>query len=240
MPQYKRPPIVEAVIEIRLEQPLSRDEVDKLLTRFKPDYPFSGPHPLYEVALDVAERRADFQEEIRYKLASPDQADVLLVATTHISCARLAPCIGWDALRARAERDWATWKRVVGYRKIQRVGVRYINRIDIPVATGETVKIETYLRVYPETGGMRTLTGYAMQLSGPLGEDNCGLVVNSSLVPSPLVDHVSVTLDIDVSREGDVPQRDDEMWALIDRIRIYKNHVFEASVTDKARELFNV
>jgi uncharacterized protein (TIGR04255 family) len=46
-------------------------------------------------------------------------------------------------------------------------------------------------------------------------------------------------LDIDVSRAGDPPQKDDEIWALIDRIRVHKNHIFEESVTDKARELFN-
>jgi uncharacterized protein (TIGR04255 family) len=58
-------------------------------------------------------------------------------------------------------------------------------------------------------------------------------------VPPPLVDHASVILDIDVSRAGDPPQKDDEIWALIDRIRVHNNQVFEESVTDKARELFN-
>ncbi len=240
MPQYKRPPIVEAVIEIRFEPPLSRDEVDKLLARFKPDYPFSDSYASIGVAVDVAGRRADFQEESSgYKLASADRADVLLVTMAHISCSRLAPYLGWDALRARAHGHWATWKRVIGYRRIRRIGVRYINQIDIPAATAQTVKIPSYLRIYPETGEMKVLTGYAMQLSGPLGEDSCGLVIHSSLVPSPLVDHMSIVLDVDISRENDVPQKDDEIWVLIDRIRMHKNHIFEASVTDRARELFD-
>jgi uncharacterized protein (TIGR04255 family) len=240
MPQYKRAPIVEAVIEIRFEQPLSRDEVDKLLTRFKPDYAFSDPYASIGVAVDVAGRRADFQEHSSgYRLASADRADVLLVTMAHMSCSRLAPYLGWDTLRARAHGHWATWKRTIGYRKIQRIGVRYINRIDIPAAAEQTVRIPTYLRVYPEIGGMKILAGYAMQLSGPLGEDSCGLVIHSSLLPSPLVDHLSIILDVDISRESDVPQKDDEIWALIDRIRVQKNHIFEASVTERARELFD-
>jgi uncharacterized protein (TIGR04255 family) len=101
------------------------------------------------------------------------------------------------------------------------------------------VKIPDYLHVYPEARAVKRLQSYAMQLSGPLEEDNCRLVINSSLVPSPLVDHVSAVLDIDISRGADAPQRDDEIWALIDRIRVHKNQVFEESVTDKARGLFN-
>jgi uncharacterized protein (TIGR04255 family) len=240
MPQYKRPPIVEAVIEIRLDQPLSRDEVNELLKRLRPDYAFSEPHIAIDVEVDVAGRRTDFKEKSSgYRLASSDQADVLLVAATHISFSRLAPYLGWDALRVRAEGHWLTWKRVVGYRKIKRIGVRYINRIDIPAPAGEMIRVENYLRVYPETGRNEKLASYAMQLSGPLGDDNCWLVINTGLVPSPLLGYLSLMLDIDVSRDGEVPQRDAELWTLIDRMRMHKNNVFEASVTDRARELFN-
>ena len=241
MPQYKRPPITEAVIELRLEQSLSRTELDKLLQRFKDDYASSEDYVGYEVRVNPAERRADFEEQNRgYKLASSDRADVLLVTPAHFSCSRLAPYVGWEAFRARAEDHWRTWKRVVGYRKISRIGVRFINRIDIPAARGESVKVSTYLRVYPRARALKHLQGYAMQMTGKLEQDNLRVVINSSLVPPPLVDHISVVLDIDISCETDAPQRDDEVWALIDKIRMHKNQIFEESVTDRARELFNL
>lgn len=240
MPEYKRPPITEAVIEIRLEQPLSQTEVEKLHQRFREDYAFSENFAAYGLEVDAAARRANLEEQSSgYKLSSSDRADVLLVTSAHMSCSRLAPYVGWDRFRARAEDHWRSWKRVTGYRKIRRIGVRFINRIDIPAARGEAVKIPDYLRVYPEARAVKRLQSYAMQMSGPLEEDSCRLVINSSLVPSPLVDHISVVLDIDISREGDAPQRDDEIWALIDRIRVHKNQIFEESVTEKARGLFN-
>ena len=240
MPQYKRPPITEAVIEIRLEQSLTRTEVDNLHQRFKSEYAFSEDFVAFGVEVVPAARRASFEEQSSgYRLSSADRTDVLLVTSGHMTCSRLAPYVGWDKFRARAEAHWRTWKRVAGYRKIKRIGVRFINRIDIPAAAGKVVEIRDYLRVYPEASAVERMVGYAMQISGILEEDNCRLVINSGLVPSPLVDHASVVLDVDVSREGDPPQRDDEMWALIDRIRLHKNCIFEASVTDKARELFN-
>jgi uncharacterized protein (TIGR04255 family) len=240
MPQYKRPPITEAIIELRLEQPLPRTEVEKLLQRFRSEYAFSDDFVAYEVRVNPAARRAEFEEQSSgYKLSSADRADVLLVTSAHMSCSRLAPYVGWDTFRARAEDHWRTWKRVTGYRKINRIGVRFINRIDIPATAGEELKIADYLRVRPEAPAVKRIVSYALQMSGPLEEDNCRWMINSSVVPPPLVDHVSVILDIDVSRAGDLPQRDDEIWALIDRIRVHKNHIFEASVTDKARELFD-
>jgi uncharacterized protein (TIGR04255 family) len=240
MPQYKRPPITEAIIEIRFEQPLPRPEVDKLQQQFKSEYAFSEDFIALGIGLDPAARRANFEEQSSgYKLSSADRADVLLVTSAHMTCSRLAPYVGWDAFRARAESHWRTWKRVTGYRKIGRIGVRFINRIDIPAAAGEVVKVPDYLRVYPEARAVKHMVTYAMQISGLLEKDNCQLLINSSSMPSPLVDHVSVVLDIDISRTGDSPQKDDEIWALIDRIRVHKNHTFEESVTDKARELFN-
>lgn len=240
MPQYKRPPITEAVIELRFDQPLPRTEVQKLLQRFKAEYAFSEDFVTYEVRVDPAARSAAFEEQSSgYKLSSQDRADVLLVTSVHMTCARLAPYVGWDAFRARAKEHWRVWKRVAGYRKISRIGVRFINRIDIPAAKGAEIEISDYLRVHPEVPALQHMTSYTMQISGQLEEDDCRCVINSSLVPPPLVDHVSVILDIDVSRTGDTPQRDDEIWALIDRIRVHKNRIFEESVTDKARELFN-
>jgi uncharacterized protein (TIGR04255 family) len=49
---------------------------------------------------------------------------------------------------------------------------------------------------------------------------------------------VSVVLDIDVFRAIDVPSSEDEIWSLMEHLRTIKNQLFEASITDKARELF--
>ena len=50
---------------------------------------------------------------------------------------------------------------------------------------------------------------------------------------------MSLLLDIDVSRMDELPQNDEGLWAFVDRIREYKNMIFEACITDRARELFD-
>lgn len=59
------------------------------------------------------------------------------------------PYPGWENFFQRFVRDWELWKRVVGHQHVIRIGVRYINRIDIPI-TGPVVDYESFLSIYPK------------------------------------------------------------------------------------------
>ena len=60
-----------------------------------------------------------------------------------------------------------------------------------------------------------------------------------AMVPPPQVGVVSVVLDIEVSRQNNPPQTDTEIWSYFEKLRERKNQVFEASITDAARELIS-
>jgi uncharacterized protein (TIGR04255 family) len=64
------------------------------------------------------------------------------------------------------------------------------------------------------------------------------LINTIPVFPPPLVNHFSIMLDIDVSQQFDLPQRDDDLHGLLSQMRDEKNRVFEACITDTARELF--
>ena len=66
----------------------------------------------------------------------------------------------------------------------------------------------------------------------------CILTLNTSSAPSPLLGHAAIIVDIDIAREGDAPQNDEEIYALLNEIRVKKNDIFEACITPRARELF--
>lgn len=83
------------------------------------------------------------------------------------------------------------------------------------------------------------LTSFALHTTRPLGQDECVLILNSGTAPSPLVGHASLMLDIDVAREKNVPNGDDGLFDLLNRMRGHKNNIFESCITPRARELFN-
>jgi len=77
---------------------------------------------------------------------------------------------------------------------------------------------------------------YLMQTAFKL--DTCHVIINTASVPSPLIGYASFALDIDLIRDYEVPQADDDLWAYLSEVRRIKNSIFESCVTDKARALF--
>jgi len=83
------------------------------------------------------------------------------------------------------------------------------------------------------------MSNFAIHVTRPLGVDDCFIIVNAGSVPSPLLNTFSFLLDIDIYREGDLPKNEKHLWALVNRMRIHKNEIFELCITDRSIELFS-
>jgi uncharacterized protein (TIGR04255 family) len=240
---YRRPPITEAVVELRLAKPIEIDQVDKIRDRLIDNYPVP-PQVMQNISFtagpgDQNRTQIDFAG---YRLSSADATNVAIVGPQQITASRLAPYTGWEGFTGHARRNWAIWRKVAGWHEVARVGVRYINRIDVPNPDEKAVPIDDYLAfrpVFPEFEGWQGVETFAINGSTAIANSPFKLILNAGSTPSPLVRTVSFLLDIDISQEGNLPRNDDGLWALIDQIRLHKNRIFEASITDLSRELFS-
>ena len=241
---YKQPPITEAVIEIRFATPNDDATIAKASGDFKSHYPQEDAATNVAIQLYLPtgmeiKTMAQTLEKKGRRRSSMDQTQLVLLWPDNFVISQLAPYPGWDAFFERFRRDWEIWKRGIGYKKISRIGVRYINRIDIPLS-GPLLEYERFLNIYaylPESLG--PVSSYAVQAQLPLQEIGCKLTLSSGLVPSPVLRHVSFVFDQDIAKEETPPQNDDEIYNLLNEIRVKKNIVFETCVTDEARRLFN-
>ncbi len=77
-----------------------------------------------------------------------------------------------------------------------------------------------------------------MQLQMKQSDLDALLVVNETLAPQTEPTRLPVVFDIDVAREHVWPVDSVEVWDFLDKLRDRKNEVFEASITDDARKLF--
>jgi uncharacterized protein (TIGR04255 family) len=244
-PSYKHAPITEAVIEIKIDSSLDQAAVEKASAKFRTHYPQdqrienvtialhleakTGSNPKTRVARDI---------DIGYRRSSLDLTQLLVLFPSSLMVSQLAPYPGWDQFYRRFCRDWKIWKKAVRFKTISRIGVRYINRIDIPVLE-RNVEHEAYLNVYPKLPDIITQVGaYAVQAISSFDDIGCKLTLNSAVVPAPILDHASFIIDQDIAREIDPPQSDKAIFQLLNEIRTKKNAVFEACVTDRARSLF--
>jgi uncharacterized protein (TIGR04255 family) len=237
---YQRPPITEAVIGIDFSARLALSLVGKANRTFAKLYPQHQDLQNVTFSVNVSSKMTG-QAETKaegHRLSSADMAELLVIWPSAFAVSQLAPYPGWDKFFARFKRDWKVWKNVVGFVEISRIGVRFINRIDIPLVNN-SADYEKYLNIYPKLpGALSNLTSYAIQSVSKLDDIGCLLTINSGVVPSPVLGKASFLIDFDIARASDVPQNDIEISKLLAQIRDKKNEVFEASVSDAAKMLF--
>jgi uncharacterized protein (TIGR04255 family) len=242
MASYKHAPIQEAVIDLRVKTPATQDGIQKSLKRLANRYPDAEELRDVEVAFDNTGGNVNVvHRQSGFKISSADKADIALVKTTGLTSARLAPYEGWEKLYELAQSNWEAWCKGTRRTQAERIGVRYINRLDIPFAGREGIPLEHYLKFVPNTPDFshRPLLSHSVRVVKQLEDKRWTCTIISTMVdPPPLIGHLSLLLDIDVFRQEDIPSHDDALWEEIAAVRELKNNVFEACITDQARELF--
>ena len=241
---YKQPPITEAVIEIRFKHIPDKTKVDKFIKKLKGVYANYREEKVYSLDIDMTnaeqnQARTQTTPQIIYRFSSEDMTQQLLLNNGSFVISQLAPYCGWKDFIKRFTRDWETWKKHLGFNEIQQIGVRYINRLDVPV-TDSMVEFSEYVNVYPMMPKLLDpQLSHAIQAKIPIDELKCSLSLNSAVVKSPLLNHMSLVIDQDIAKAFEPPQNDKDIYSYLDKVHELKNKIFESCITDKARRLFN-
>jgi uncharacterized protein (TIGR04255 family) len=238
---YKRAPITEAVVELRLATPLPVELVEKVKAQLTDDYPLT-PQIVQNITVHPGPVPQPSIEFAAYRMFSADATSVAVIGRQVFGASRLAPYTGWEAFIGQAQLNWAVWKKIIGWREVVRIGVRYINRIDVPNPDDKPIPIDDFLvfrPVFPKFEGSQGVDLFAINGFLPIANSQFRLILNAGSTASPLVKTTSFLLDLDISQEVELPKSDDALWSLINQIREVKNRVFEASITDSARRLFS-
>jgi uncharacterized protein (TIGR04255 family) len=236
---YARPPVIEAAIELRYADLLDGATVDKAVARLKRDFPKA--EQLSSVALRIDADQGAGNASVRtegFKLTAPLGTDILMAQMNGLTVVRQPPYPGWPHFAAHARDVWTTWKSIVGYHRIGRLGVRYINRIDIPATAA--IALEDYFRFNPQIpDGLPTpIDSVFSRITADIPTEQLSLALILATAQPALVGHHSFVLDIDLGRTIDPPQKDDDIWAALEAMRTRKNAVFETTLTDRTKAFF--
>jgi uncharacterized protein (TIGR04255 family) len=242
---FPRPPIVEAVIERRFADPIKLDMIETLRRKFESDYPAIGQ--LKEMTFAIVPVGAEpqiGQNTVGYRLTNLTGSAIVVINTHAIAVSRLAPYPGWREFSRETRDIFEIARGIMGYSTLNRIGVRYINRLDIPIVieSGHPVpfRLEDYILIYPEypESLFPAVQSYTMQCVAFLVEISSRSTISVATVPSPVPGRIGIVFDIDIAREANVPQREDEISSLLELIRSEKNRLFVSSLTEKAKALF--
>ena len=217
--KYPKAPITEAIINLHV-QPAERTSVADVARCHEGEegsYPNRKDIQIAKGLIEVGPRvsTAVSAQHVGFMYTSSDQKQVYQVTLDGFSFSRLAPYESWDAFCHEARRLWQIYRERLKPAAVTRQAVRYVNRLDI-----------------------QALAGYFMQLQIPMDDIQCKLLLNETIGESPKPGCVALILDIDLFREDDIPKDEEGIWQLFEILRVRKNEIFEACITDRARELF--
>jgi len=236
---YTRTPIVEALLDIQIETPLgvSLDSLLKCQRSIRKDYPSRREAQNHTGHLLFGEKvsATAVSESVGSVFASHDGKRLFQAKKTGFTFNQLTPYPGWNGFISEAKRLWSEYRKVVSPSGYTRVALRYINRFDFPEPM---LNLETYFRTYPEISRdlPQVIEGFFFQFQLPVGEADTIATVTQTLIEPLSENHSSIMLDIDVYRTC-VTTDEGELWRFLETLRSWKNKVFEASITNKTREM---
>ena len=241
-----RAPIVEAVIEIRA-RPADALEETSLRTTIEPNlagYVFLDSLREFqgEVKFEGGKVSSQRVQDAGWKgvrFRSSDGKHIAQFNRDGFVFNRLEPYLSWEELENESRRLWNIYKDLAQPIDIQRLGLRYINRIKLP--PGELL-FEDYIQPAPSSPHGLELPFLGFMHKDTLAVPGHPYAVNVirtiQQLGSGVESGVALILDIDVVTTQGFDLGETLLEPRLLEMRWLKNKVFFGSITKKALEMF--
>lgn len=238
---YKKPPITEAVLEVRFNESISEVALEKLAFKQKSTFTIQKLESAgIRLSSDGKKPEALDRRLEGYKLIENiDSANIIQFKPKVFSISRLAPYQGWDELIKNFRKYYKLYVNKKN-KSISRIGIRFINRIDIPKKNRKLIEEADYLNIYPQVPKKKfpPLFEWSIHTVSKV-DDSRSLSVNSYTYNEEiLIDHVSIILDLDVFQVENLPINEKSLYNELNKFRDTKNKFFEMMITPECRRLF--
>lgn len=240
-------PIKEALIDIQIDLPktTTADDLKLLHEKIKGDYPKLNPRREIEGQIEIKEgipvsSTAQDLGIKGYIAVSGDGQKIAQFRLDGFTFNRLKPYKDWKEFRGEAFRLWELYSATITDCSVRRVGVRFINVLELPLSSNDLGK---YLKCLP---------------SSPIGNDKRWFVssfMNTVEFHDPGLDYrvritqarqrsknpgvITVHLDIDVYKLAAFGKDFPKAWETIDSFQAIKNDIFFGLITDSTEKLYN-
>ncbi|UWR30183.1 TIGR04255 family protein [Sulfitobacter sp. W002] len=242
MRRYNNAPILEAVLEFRWSSAKTLDELREVLAgdAFKEfDEPKSREVFNASMNFDAGEMSHE-RKHIGFEIALRDGSQILFLEHQKFVYIQRAPYDRWEYFLERALSLLEPAVEVLSLSEFSRVGVRFVNRIDVPLAGTKGIDTDDYITI--SFDGPREDVGvieeFQMRVVKPTSKKGVHYALVVATTESPLPEHVGILLDIDVFTKLSLPASGSKLHSALTEMRQEKNDIFEECLTDQARNLF--
>lgn len=240
-PKLSRPPLREALIDIRLSEQLPVSFLERLRTLAPEGFSNVGEIKLGGVRLEMGKDRPSqatitSDEVLGIRFQTADASQVLQYRRNGITFSILRNYQTWEHIRDVAREFWQQFLHTSGPVNVNRLAVRYVNSIELPLAGGD---FDEYLTAGPRIPKdlPQLLTSFLQRVVIPFTEVNAYAIITQALEPATESSFPTI-LDIDTISQCSLGGADPEVWNKLGQLRIIKNRIFFASVTTKTLEAY--
>jgi uncharacterized protein (TIGR04255 family) len=229
----------EALIDIRLTQDLPASFVDKIRALSFSDFSNVGEIKIggltFEMGRDRPSQATVAKDEILgIRFQTEDVSQVLQYRRNGITFSILKNYTSWEHAQDITRNFWRQFISIAGSVKVNRLAVRYINAIEVPLAGAD---FDEYLSAGPRIPKdlPQLLTGFLQRIMVPFTDVGAYAIITQTL-EAPTESSFPAILDIETVGQWFLEGADPEIWNKLGQLRIIKNRIFFASLTEKALE----
>jgi len=245
-PHLQHAPIVEAVIDIRAraEVPWEEEALQAQLKAQLPDYPQADSRREFrhDAKMAPGEQPQQILEDLGWKglrLRSSDKLHIAQFNRDGFVFSRLHPYESWEQMTHEGMRLWKIHLESARPSEVQRLGLRFINRILLPP---QDFDFEDYLTTPPRLPDHLELPfqGFFHNETLAVPGYPYGITIIRTIQPPQPAepDRVGLILDHDVFSLEPFAIQQDILNRRLTEMRWLKNKVFFGSITKKALAIF--
>jgi uncharacterized protein (TIGR04255 family) len=243
--QYKKPPILEATFEARFEpsEKWGLPALGRLFENLQEDYP-GEPKQIAAGNIEMVPTAQGSLPSLTlnpmapvYEFSSPANGRLVRASREILSVHIAPPYPGWLIFRELIADAFEAYRDIAQPVSINRIGIRYVNRIEFP---GPAIELSDYFTIPTQelsNIGFK-LGAFFIRFEGARPDESLRMVQTFASTPAQTP---TIILDIDViEEETHKPlQSRDEFLDHADSIRAIEREIFEASITDNLRRMFD-
>lgn len=238
-PKLTRAPIVEGLIDIRVERSATIDVAtlqaasDELAEQF----PSRQERRMWLGEISMSPREpvsiaTRFDEPDGVMLRSADDRTVAQFRLDGLTVSRLSPYSSWEELKELTRGLWHRYRAAARPLKVVRVATRFINRV--PLASGESFD-RTFSTTFAMSPALpQAVAGFLLRVIVPFESDGVMAIVTQALE----VNSGDCIFDIDAFAERSEGLSEEHLWEQLEMLRAVKNRIFFGSLTPEAVERF--
>ena len=240
--RYKKPPILEAVLEFRWAEPKALSALDDTLQL--PCFESFGTRKtrfLIDASINMNSQHVSHsQRELGLEVTLRDGSEKVFLEEQKFVFIRLAPYDRWELFLERTMSILRPTAEALNIAEFTRIGLRYVNRIDVPNPNGAGIDTDQFVTVKfdgprPDRG---VVEEFQMRVVKSTEKEDIFYALVLATTPSPLPGYLGILLDIDVFTQRPLVAGSESLMRTLGEMRVEKNDIFEECLTDASRELF--